>query len=83
MPAAILMSGVKVVDDYSQKLFNSGYGTAQVRRIILNGIKGYEKRLQESRSEGGRPLHRTAGESSGLRARKKLLDLSGIRARRK
>ena len=64
---------IKVVDHYSQKLINSGYGVEQVRRIVINGIKGYERRVQESRMEGGRRLHRTAGESSAGRMRKKLL----------
>ena len=67
---------VKVVDMYSQKLTNSGYRVDQVKRIVINGIKGYEKRVQESRIEGGRRLHRTSGESSTGRTRKKLLGKS-------
>ena len=67
---------VKVVNDYSQKLLNSGYGQEQVRRIIINGIKSYERKFEESMRAGGRKLHRTSGESSGLRNRKKLLDKS-------
>ena len=64
---------IKVVDDYSQKLFNSGYTLEQVRRIITNGIKGYEKKLTESRRTDGRKLHRTSTESSLTRRRKKLM----------
>ena len=67
---------VKVIDDYSQKLFNSGFGTEQVRRIIINGISGYEKKLKESENIPGRKLHRTSKESSGKRQRKKLLGKS-------
>ena len=67
---------IKIIDDYSQKLVNSGYGIDQVRRIVLNGIKGYERKLMESRESGGRKIHRTAGESSGMRSRKKLLGKS-------
>ena len=62
---------IRVVDHYSQKLINSGYGLEQVRRIVVNGIKGYERRVKESKIEGGRRLHRTAGESSAGRMRKK------------
>ena len=39
-------------------------------RIILGGIKGYEGMRRTSRS-GGRKVHRSAGESSQLRAKKK------------
>ena len=66
---------VKIVDDYGQKLLNSGYGIEQTRTIIINGLKGYEKKLKESRS-GGRKLHRTSEESSSIRSRKKLIDKS-------
>ena len=66
---------VKIVDHYSQKLINSGYSLEQVQKIIINGIKGYERRRKEDR-DGSRMLHRTAGQSAGLRSRKKLLDKS-------
>ena len=64
---------VRVVDVYTQKLINSGYGVEQIRRNVINGIKGYERKLKESK-EGGRRLHRTSAESSGKRAKKKLMD---------
>ena len=67
---------VKIVDGYAKKLLTSGYGIEQTRRIIINGIKGYAKKLSESRKLGGRKLHRKAAESSGKRSRKKLLDKS-------
>ena len=63
---------VKIVDDFSQKLFNSGYALEQVRRIVLAGIKGYEKLLKNSKLPGGRELQRTAAESSKVRSRRKL-----------
>ena len=65
---------MEIVDGYAQKLFNSGYKIDQVRRIILAGLKGYEKLLKESKKPGGRKLHRTAGESSKARARKKIME---------
>ena len=67
---------IKVVDDYSQKLINSGYAIKQVRRIILSGLKGYERILRESKKDGGRNLHRSAKESSHGRGKKKLLGRS-------
>ena len=48
----------------------------QVRRIVINGIKCFERKVKESRMEGGRRLHRTAGESSAGRVKKKLLGKS-------
>ena len=65
---------VMVVDNYTQKLMNSGFGVEQIRKIIVNGILAYERKLRESRSVSGRKLHRTAQESGGRRMRKKLLD---------
>ena len=65
---------IGVVDNCTQKLVNSGFQLDQTRKIITNGIKGYEKRLRESYEVGGRRLHRTGGESSTKRSRKKLLD---------
>ena len=40
---------------------------------MWNGITGYDKLIQESRKPEGRKLHRSAGESSGIRARRKLM----------
>ena len=63
---------VKIVDDYSQKLVNSGYKGEQLVKIITNGIKGYEGKVRRCR-EQGRPLHRSSIDSQGARIRKKLL----------
>ena len=62
---------IMVVNQYSQKLVNSGFKIEQTRRIVINGIQGYEKRVKESKRTGGRKLHRKAEESSGGRMRKK------------
>ena len=64
-----------VIDDYGQKLLNSGYGRAQVVRIIVAGIKGYERKVQRCVKEG-RQLYRTAKESSASRSRKKITEKS-------
>ena len=34
----------QIVDNYAQKLLNSGYSIPATRKIILAGIKGYEKK---------------------------------------
>ena len=36
----------QILDRFAQKMANSGYGTMQIRRVILAGIKGYEKMLR-------------------------------------
>ena len=52
-----------MVDEYAQKLINSGYSIAQTRDIIVAGLKGYEKKLSLSRDKSSkkwRPLHAPA-----------------------
>ena len=73
---------VKVVDEYAQKLANSGYGREQIKRILCNGIKGYEGKLRRCREEG-RKLHRSSVDSQGARVRKKLLARSNWFKKRK
>ena len=62
----------RVVDDYGQKLANSGFTLEQVRRILVNGIKGFQGRKLRCKREG-RKLYRTAKQSQGARLKKKLL----------
>ena len=73
---------VEVVDDYAQKLTNSGYRGEQLKRIITNGIKGYENKRRRCLKDG-RKLHRTAADSQGARSRKKLLAKSNWFRQRK
>ena len=65
-----------IVDRFGVKLLRSGYALDQVRKIVLNGIKGYESRVTESKQQGGRRLHQSASQSMGMRMRKKLLGKS-------
>ena len=51
------------------------YFFSKTRRVILSGIKGYEKMLRLSRTSG-RKLHSSAAESSALRERGKLSEKS-------
>ena len=52
----------RVVDKFSKKLLTSGYSETQSRRIVINGIRGWEKRLMRSKAEK-RNLFRTSKES--------------------
>ena len=62
----------KVVDQYGQKLLNSGYSLDQTRAILVNGIKGIESKKIRCFEEG-RSFFRKSTESMGARWRKKLL----------
>ena len=44
---------VKIVDEYTQKLSNSGYRGEHLKKIITNGIKGYEGKVRSR----VRPIH--------------------------
>ena len=51
---------LEVVDNYAQKLINSEYDLNITRRIIVGGLKGYERMLSGSmnkESPGWKPLH--------------------------
>ena len=65
-------SKTKIVDDYSWKLANSGFKGEQLKKIIANGIKGYEGKRRRA-LQNGRKLHRSAEVSQGSRIRRKLL----------
>ena len=64
----------RIIEDYSQKIINSGYSRDQVKRIILGGIKGYFGKIRRRRRMyNRRRVHMTARETGGTRWRKKLL----------
>ena len=43
----------EIVDEYAQKLLNSGYSREVTKRIVVAGLKGYEKKLRNSKKPGG------------------------------
>ena len=65
----------RIVDEYSTKLINSGFSKEKTAQIIVNGIKGYEMKIERSKRTGV-PLRRSAKLSSFTRRRKKLLGKS-------
>ena len=65
----------RIMDDMAKKMANSGYGLRQIRRVILRGIKGYEKMIRLDR-KGIMKTHRTAKESNKTRASNRLTDRS-------
>ena len=60
-----------IMNDYSQKLLDSGYSFDQTRKIIINGVRGHESRKIRYQKQG-RPLRRTGKASKGARVTKKL-----------
>ena len=49
-PAGLLTPGKEWKDqNYAQKLTNSEYSVEQVRRIIINGIKGYKNNVRRTK----------------------------------
>ena len=62
----------RIVDQYGQKLLDSGYSREQTVRILVAGIKGFERKVEKCKKQGRR-LRRTAKESRGTRTRKQLL----------
>ena len=73
----------RVVDQFGKKILTSGYSLSQTRKILLNGIRGWERKVTRSRKEGkrmfrkaeeslkGRILKKTVGKTSWYRKRKK------------
>ena len=63
-----------IVDDYAQKLTNSGYDLAYTRKIIIGGLTGYERKLALSLDKDNpkwKPLHPGAKfDQAGRRKRK-------------
>ena len=60
------------LDQYAQKLMNSGYPREETIRIIVAGLKGFERKVSNCK-KAGKKIYRTSKESSASRARKKLL----------
>ena len=44
-----LAQRLEIVDGYGQKLTDSEYGIDQIRKVIVGGLTGYERRLHLSK----------------------------------
>ena len=60
-----------MIDNFCQKLCNSGYGEEQMRKIVVAGIRGWGAKITRCETEGRR-VRRTARDSLELRMRTKL-----------
>ena len=61
-----------IMDNYCQKLYNSGYKEEQIRRIMIAGIKGWRTKVNRCKAEGQK-VRRSAKDSLGQRLRTKLI----------
>ena len=63
----------EIIDKYTNKLFDSGYNVAQVRQVVIAGIRGYKRKIKIAQ-ESGTELHRSAASSLASRIRKKIFE---------
>ena len=71
------------IECYIRKLKKSGYSEAQVRKIIISGLKGYEAKLDRARKLD-RDIHRDAVAAKEKKFRKKIMaKTSWFRAKNK
>ena len=60
----------EVVDQFGKKILTSGYSLLQTRKITLNGVRGWERKLERIFKDN-KQLYRTAEESLPGRIKKK------------
>ena len=60
-----------MIDNFGQKMVNSGHSIKEVRRNILHGLKGWRSKMDRCKSSN-QPVHRSAKESAASRRHKKL-----------
>ena len=62
---------VKVMDDFSQVMVNSGHVIEVVQRALMNGMKGHLRKVERCFRDG-KEFHRCAASSAQSRKSKKL-----------
>ena len=62
---------VRVMDDFSQMMVNSGHEMSVVRKVVVNGMKCHTRKEERCNLEG-KPFHRSAADSAKSRKKKKL-----------
>ena len=67
-----IVERVAVLDNFCQKMTNSGHLLEVVRRTMVSGIKGHLRKADRCRKEG-KPFHRTAAASAKTRKIKKFM----------
>ena len=62
---------VRILEQFTQELKNSGYTIEQAREIIISGFRGWSRRLARRRATG---LYRSAKDSLEEREKAKLIE---------
>ena len=65
----------RICEEYIRQLKNSGFGRAEVREMVVSGVKGWLRR-HKRRVQEGIEFYRSAANSLQSRAKKKLLGKS-------
>ena len=60
-----------ILDEFAQKMVNSGHSVQQTRKNILSGVKGYESTLKKY-VQNNTTINRSAEGSGSSRRKKKL-----------
>ena len=63
----------EVIDQFGRKVLTSGYSLHQAKRIVIAGIRGWDRKVKRMKQDNEGRVFRTNKESLGLRTRKKLL----------
>ena len=61
----------QILDEFAQKMVNSGHSVQQRRRNILIGVKGYESKLKKC-AQNNTPINRSVAGSGASRRKTKL-----------
>ena len=63
-----------IVEKYGIKLRTSGYSIVQTRKVIISGLKCYEKKVLNSKNTDSGGLHVDGKSSANMRFKKKILE---------
>ena len=58
-----IMSRRKVINNFGQKMVNSGHTIQEVRRSLISGLKGWRSKLDRCKTTN-QPVHRIARQSA-------------------
>ena len=63
----------EVIDQFGKKVLTSGYSIHQTKKIVLAGIRGWDRKVKRMKQDNDGKIFRTNRESVKMRTRKKIL----------
>ena len=63
----------EVVDQFAKKILTSGYSINQTRKILMDGLRGWDRKVKRMKQDNNGRLFRTNRESLKMRIKKKTL----------